>query len=54
MDEDELDGMCGLQEKPVPTSDEDIEKLVLFADVNTGDTEAVMQRTHEWKELFNA
>lgn len=52
-DDDELDGICDVGSQPTPVDDEDVDALVLFADV-AGDREAVEQRRREWEELFRS
>jgi len=52
--EEELDGMCDSDLQPTPTQDDDIDGVVLFADVDPSDVEAIEKRTEEWKEVFRA
>lgn len=50
--EDEWDGMCDRDFEMAPrTDDNDAAALVLFADVDFTDPDAVAQRQHEWAEL---
>lgn len=50
MDDDLLDG-CDLDFTEAPTNDEDLDAVVLFADVS--DDQAVIDaRRAEWQELF--
>ena len=50
--EDEWDGMCDADFEMAPTThDEDVAALVLFADVEFTDPEAVARRAQEWAEL---
>lgn len=52
--EDEWDGMCDLDFEMGPsTKDEDIPALVLFANTDFTDPEAVEQRKREWHDLFD-
>jgi len=52
--EEELDGMCDPDLQPEPTRDEDIAGVVLFADVDPTDVDAIERRVDEWGKLFNA
>jgi hypothetical protein len=52
--EEELDGMCDPDLQPTPTQDDDIDGVVLFADVDPSDVDAIERRTEEWKEVFRA
>jgi hypothetical protein len=52
--EEELDGMCDADLQPTPTPDEDVDGIVLFADVDPSDVDAIEQRQEEWKEVFRA
>lgn len=48
---DELDG-CAVDMAADPTPDDAIDGVVLFADVDLDDAEAVATRAAEWRELF--
>jgi uncharacterized protein YciU (UPF0263 family) len=51
-DDDMLDGACDLDAEMAPeTSDEDAPALVLFADTQFDDPDAVEVRRAEWVEL---
>ncbi len=50
MDDDLLDG-CDLDFTGTPTSDDDLDSVVLFADVSD-DPAAIDARRAEWQELF--
>lgn len=51
--EDEWDGMCDLDFEMAPrTDDDEVVPLVLFADVEFTDPDAVAERVREWRELF--
>lgn len=52
-DDDQLDGMCDLDFEMAPrTDDSEIDALVLFADTDFLDPEAVEARRAEWVDLF--
>lgn len=52
--EDEWDGMCDLDFEMAPsTSDDEIDALVLFADTQFDDPDAVAARRAEWNDLFD-
>lgn len=51
MNGDALDG-CELDFHAYPTADDDVDVLVLFADIDWTDPDAVAQREAEWRELF--
>jgi hypothetical protein len=53
-DDDELDGLCEEDLQPEPTSDEDIDGIVLYADIAGQDLEVIAKRKAEWEELFGA
>lgn len=53
MDPDDLDG-CELDFAPFAVSDSDIDGLVLFADVDPFDLNAVEARKAEWEALSGA
>jgi hypothetical protein len=46
----DLDG-CDLDFTQDPTPDDELDALVLFADVDTSDPDAVAARAREWGEL---
>ncbi len=50
MDDDLLDG-CDLDFTDAPTSDDDLDGVVLFADVSD-DPAAIEERRAEWQELL--
>lgn len=51
--EDEQDGMCDLDFEMAPrTDDADTDALVLFADCEFTDPDAVTRRAAEWRALF--
>lgn len=50
MDDDLLDG-CDLDFTEAPTGDDDLDAVVLFADV-ADDPAAIERRRAEWQELF--
>ena len=51
-DDDMLDGMCDLDFEMAPrTDDADIDALVLFADTQFDDPEAVEAKAAAWREL---
>jgi hypothetical protein len=52
--DDELDGLCDPNLNPVELDDRELDGIVLFADIDSDDVEAIEQRIHEWQELFNA
>lgn len=47
---DELSG-CDLDFREDPTSDEDIDGVVLFAGINPEDAEAVEDKAEAWRRL---
>jgi hypothetical protein len=49
----DLDG-CDLDFTENPTPDDEIDALVLFADVDTSDPDAVARRAQEWSDLRGA
>ena len=53
-DDDELDGLCDENMQPPPTPDEDVDGVVLFADIDPSDVEGIEQRVEEWKQVFHA
>lgn len=52
VDDDLVDG-CDIDFAAEPTSDDDLDALVLFADVDTNDPAAVEARRREWEALFH-
>jgi len=53
--EDEWDGLCDLDfEMAESTSDDEVAALVLFADIDFTDFDAVERRVAEWRALFPA
>ena len=48
---DDIDGCAVVADGP-PVADADLAGIILYADVDTFDLEAVMARRHEWLELF--
>lgn len=52
-DDDFLEG-CDIDFSEDPTSDDDLDAVVLFADVDPSDTAAIEARKAEWQELFGA
>lgn len=50
-DDDFLDG-CDLPFDENPVDDGDLDGVILFADVDTDDPEAVEARILEWRRLF--
>lgn len=48
---DDLDG-CAVDFTAAPTADDEIDGIVLFADVDLGDPAAVAARKAEWDALF--
>jgi hypothetical protein len=51
---DELDGLCDPDIQPEPIPDEDLDGIVLFADIAGQDLEAIDKRKKEWEEVFRA
>ena len=51
-DEELMDGCSVSYEPDTVTADDDVDALVLFADVDFTDTKAVKARKDEWKELL--
>lgn len=51
--EQELDACDQSFDTENNTSDEDVDALILFADIDFTDPEAVSQRKAEWEELFS-
>jgi hypothetical protein len=49
---DTQDGLCDDDLQPDPTPDEDIDGVVLFADVDPTDVDAIEARTEEYRQLF--
>lgn len=48
--DDELDG-CDCSGAP-PLDDQDVDGIVLFADVDRDDVDAIERRADEWRRLF--
>ena len=52
-DKDDVeDGLCDEDLQPDPTPDEDIDGVVLFADVDPTNVDAIEERTEEYRQLF--
>lgn len=51
--EDYLDGEDGIP-SVAATADDEIDGLVLFADVDPADVDAIERRVAEWQDLFGA
>lgn len=54
LNEEYADGMCDPGLQPEPTLDKDVAGIVLFADVDPTDVDAIERRVDEWGKLFNA
>lgn len=52
-DDDELDGLCDEGLQPVPVDDENVDAVVLFADVVDSQV-AVAERKKEYELLFRS
>lgn len=52
-DDDTLDG-CAIDFAEDPTPNDELDAVVLFADVDPDDPAAVAAREAEWREIFGA
>jgi hypothetical protein len=50
--DDDLDGLCDPDIQPEPIADEDLDGIVLFADIAGEGLESIEQRRREYDELF--
>ena len=54
-DDDELDGLCDEDIQPEPIPDEDLDGIVLFADLaGITSLQVIALRKAEWEYLFDA